>query len=155
MTEEKLELKEILYWIDNGFKDIWNHLEDVHKKQINFWLLNRYVSTSASNDKDSHALQIMKTNEYYNKHYSTLGVGKSGHPQLMWQLLCMSGSTHRKEFHPWIGFKKKTSNNKAFNLLLEIYPNMKQDEVEILAELSTKRELKQLAEEHGIEKPNL
>jgi hypothetical protein len=42
---EKLELKEILGWIDNGYKDIWNHLEDEHKKQISFWLLNRYMSS--------------------------------------------------------------------------------------------------------------
>jgi len=152
---EKLELKEILGWIDSGYRDIWNHLEDEHKKQISFWLLNRYLSSLASG-REAQELQIFKTNEYYNKHFNTIGVGKeNGHQQLMWHLLCMCGSSGKKQFHPWIGFKKKTSNNKAVNFLAEIYPNMKQEEVELLAELSTKRELKQLAEEHGIEKPNL
>jgi len=152
---EKLQLKEILEWIDGGYRDIWNHLEDEHKKQISFWLLNRYMSSLAGN-RDAQELQIFKTNEYYNKHFNTIGVGKeNGHQQLMWQLLCMCGSSGKREFHPWIGFKKKTGNNKAVNFLAEIYPNMKQEEVELLAELSTKQELKRLAEEHGIEKPNL
>jgi len=152
---EKLELKEILGWIDNGYKDIWNHLEDDHKKQISFWLLNRYMS-SVAGSRESQELQVFKTNEYYNKNFNTLGVSKDkGHPQLLWQLLCMCGSTGKNQFHPWIGFKKKTSNNKAVNFLSELYPNMKQQEIELLAELSTKAELKRLAEEHGIEKPNL
>jgi len=152
---EKLQLKEILGWIDNGYKDIWNHLEDDHKKQISFWLLNRYMS-SVAGSRESQELQVFKTNEYYNKNFNTLGVSKDkGHPQLLWQLLCMCGSTGKNQFHPWIGFKKKTSNNKAVNFLSELYPNMKQQEIELLAELSTKAELKRLAEEHGIEKPNL
>ena len=152
MAQEKLPIKEILSWIDNGYKDIWNQLEDDHKKQISFWLLNRYVA-SVNGSREKQELAVFKTNEYYNKHFNTIGVGKeSGHQQLMWQLLCMSGSTGKNEFHPWIGFKKKSGDNgKAIKLLEQIYPNMKSDEVELLARLSTKKELKQLAEEHGID----
>jgi hypothetical protein len=152
MSVEKLAIKEILSWIDNGERDIWNHLEDEHKKQVSFWLLNRYVA-SVNGSRDKQELAIFKTNEYYNKHFNTIGVGKeNGHQLLMWQLLCMSGSTGKNEFHPWIGFKKKDgTNSKAIKLLEQIYPNMKSDEVELLARLSTKKELKQLAEEHEID----
>ena len=146
MAAEKIAIKEILSWIDNDEKDIWNHLEDEHKKQISFWLLNRYVA-SVSGNREKQELAIFKTNEYYNKNYMVV----SKHQKLQWQLLCMSGATGKNEFHPWIGFKKKTSDNKGIKLLEKIYPNMKQDEVEILAGLSTKKELKQLAEEHNID----
>ena len=152
MASEKLEIKEILSWIDNGKTDIWDHLEDEHKKQVSFWLLNRYVS-SINGSREKQELAVFKTNEYYNKHFNTIGVGKeNGHQKLMWQLLCMSGNTGKNEFHPWIGFKKKDgSNTKAIKLLEEIYPNLKKDEVELLARISTKEELKQLAEEHDID----
>jgi uncharacterized Fe-S radical SAM superfamily protein PflX len=152
MAQEKLPIKEILSWIDNGYKDIWDQLEDDHKKQISFWLLNRYVA-SVNGSREKQELAVFKTNEYYNKNFNTIGVGKeNGHQKLMWQLLVMSGSTGKNEFHPWIGFKKKAGgNDKAVKLLEQIYPNMKSDEVELLARLSTKKELKELADEHDID----
>lgn len=152
MAAEKLEIKEILSWIDNGEKDIWNHLEDDHKKQVSFWLLNRYVS-SINGSREKQELAVFKTNEYYNKNFNDIGVSKDkGHQKLMWQLLCLSGNTGKNEFHPWIGFKKRDgSTGAAIKFLESLYPNMKSDEVELLARLSTKKELKQLAEDHNID----
>ena len=152
MAAEKLAIKEILSWIDNGESEIWNHLEDDHKKQISFWLLNRYVS-AVQGSRETQELAVFKTNEYYNKHFNDIGVGKhNGHQKLMWQLLCMCGNTGKNEFHPWIGFKKRDgSTGKAMQLLEKIYPHLKTDEVETLARISTKKELKQLAEDHEID----
>jgi hypothetical protein len=152
MAAEKIAIKEILSWIDNGERDIWNHLEDDHKKQISFWLLNRYVST-VQGSREKQELAVFKTNEYYNKNFNDIGVGKeNGHQKLMWQLLCMSGNTGKNEFHPWIGFKKRDgSNNKAIKLLNEIYPHLKDDEVDTLARISTKKELRELAKEYDID----
>lgn len=152
MAADKLEVKEILSWIDNRETNIWDHLEDDHKKQISFWLLNRYVST-VQGSREKQELAVFKTNEYYNKHFNDIGVGKDkGHQKLMWQLLCMSGNTGKTEFHPWVGFKKRDgSTGAAMKLLEKVYPNLKTDEVELLARISTKKELKQLAEDHEID----
>ena len=152
MAAEKLAIKEILSWIDNGNSNIWNDLEDEHKKQISFWLLNRYVS-GIQGSRDKQELAVFKTNEYYNKHFNDIGVSKDkGHPKLLWQLLCMSGNTGKNEFHPWIGFKKRDgSTGKAMSLLEKLNPNMKTDEIELLARISTKKELKALAKDHNIE----
>jgi hypothetical protein len=149
---EKLPIKDILAAIDMGAKDVWDELSDDERKQVSFWLLNRYAS-SVKGNREAQELAVFKTNEYYNKNFNDIGVGKdSGHPKLMWQLLCMAGSTGKIEFHQWIGFKKKdTNNSKAIKLLEQIYPHMKADEVELLAGLSTKKELKQLAEEYDID----
>ena len=43
MAAEKLAIKEILSWIDNGESEIWNHLEDDHKKQISFWFAYIFI----------------------------------------------------------------------------------------------------------------
>ena len=153
MAQEKLNLKQILGCVDMNYKGAWKEFSDDEKKSVGFWLLNRYVSSvQGSRAKQERAIE--RTNEYFNKHFNTIGVGKeNGHQELMWQLLCMSGATGNLEFHPYIGFKKKAGdvNNKAVKLLEQIYPNMKSDEVELLARLSTKKELKQLAEEHNID----
>ena len=145
---DKLPIKDILAAIDMGATDVWDELADDEKKQVSFWLLNRYVS-SVSGNRDKQELAIFKTNEYYNKNWNVLG---TKHPKLQWQLLCHSGNTGKIEFHPWIGFKQKgKGDGEAIKLLKQIHPNMKQDEVELLARISTKKELKELAEEHNID----
>ena len=147
----KLPLKDILAAIDMGAKEIWDELSDDEKKQVSFYLLNRYVS-SQKGQRDSQELAVFKTNEYYNKGFFTL----SKHKKLLWQLLCIAGNTKKIQYHEWIGYKHKNkSNSKIIKFLQKIYPNMKQDEVELLARISTKKELKQLAEEHGIENVKL
>jgi len=147
MSKQTLPVKDILAAIDMGATSVWDELSDEEKKQVNFWLLNRYAS-SVTGSFEKQAMAVFKTNEYYNKNWNELG---TRHPKLQWQLLCQTGNTGKIEFHKWIGFKKKQGNNNATKLLQQIYPNMKQDEVDLLARLSTKKELKELAEEHGID----
>ena len=151
MAQTKLPIKDILAAIDMNGKGVWKELTDEERKSVSFWLLNRYVS-AINGSRDDQELAVFKVNEYYNKHFNTIGVGKeNGHQELMWQLLCMSGAWNKIKFHPYIGFKKKgANNNAAIKLLEKIYPNMKNNEVELLAGISTKKELKQLAEDHDI-----
>ena len=147
MAVQKLPIKDILAAVDMGAKSVWDEISDEERKQVSFWLLNRYVS-SVKGNYEKTAMAVFKTNEYYNKNYMEV----SKHPKLQWQLLCQSGNTGKIEYHPWQGFKKKTSdNNKAVKLIEKIYPNMKMDEVELLAGTFTKKELKELAEEHNID----
>jgi hypothetical protein len=156
MAEEKLTLKQILGCVDMNYKGAWKEFSKEERKSISFWLLNRYVS-SVSGSRANQENAIIKTNEIYNKHFNDIGVGNdTGHPELLWQLLCASGGTGKIEFHQWIGYKKRgTNNSKSIKLIEQIYPHLKDDEVEILAGISTKKELKQLAEKYGIENVKL
>ena len=151
MAQDKFPVKDVLASIDLNGKSVWKELSPEQRKSVSFWLLNRYVSC-IKGSQEKQEMAIMKVNEYYNKHFNTIGVGKeNGHQLLMWQLLCISGNWGDIQFHPYLGFKKKGgNNNNAIKLLEQVYPNMKTDEVELLAGLSTKTELKQLAEEHDI-----
>lgn len=151
MSKDKLPLKDVLGAIDFGAREVWDELDDDQRKDVSFWLLNRYVS-AVKGDRETRELAVFKTNEYYNKNWNTLG---TRHPKLQWQLLCMAGNTGKAEYHEWIGFKKKTSNAKVVSFLREIYPHLKDDEVELLAGISTKKELKELAEEYGYEKKDI
>ena len=146
---QKLPVKDVLAALDMNAKNIYNELDDSEKKQVAFWLLNRYMA-SVQGNREKQELAVFKTNEYYNKNYNEI---QSKHKNLLWQLLCISGNTGKIEYHPWIGFKKKGTNNTAgaIKLFQQLYPNMKQREVEMLAGMHTKKELKQIAEDHNIE----
>jgi hypothetical protein len=151
MANKHIDLfKEIMPAIDHGAKSAWDEANDDERKEIkgDLWNLNRYIS-SVNGDRRKQEMLLYKVNLLYNKDWATL----SAHPKLQWMLLCIAGKTGKKEFHPWIKLeRKKDTSNKAIKFLLEIYPTMKHDEAELLARISTKKELKQLAEEHGYEK---
>ena len=149
---DKLPLKDILAAIDMNGKNVWDELSAEERKQVSFWLLNRYIS-AVKGSREKQELAVFKTNEYYNKNFSVLG---TKHPKLQWQLMCVAGNTGKIEYHEWIGFKQKSqSNSKSVKLLQQIYPNMKTDEVELLARISTKKELLALADEHGLDKKDV
>ncbi len=137
--------------IDLNIKELWDASNEAGQKEIkgDMWNLNRYIS-SVKGSREKQELAVFKTNEYYNKNWNSIGLR---HPKLQWQLLCISGNTGKKEFHPWIGLKQaKGVNTKAVKFLEEIYPTKKIDEIELIARIFTKTELEQLARDHGYEK---
>jgi hypothetical protein len=140
---DKIELKEKLAAVDLGAKEFWDELNDDQRKALKseFYILNRYISNAKTSDYDVQAHFVLTVNEYFNKHWNVL----QKHPKLLWQLLCMCSHESRKIFyHEWIGFKSKKGNNKIFKFLSEIYPNKKDDELELLSKITTDKELKKL-----------
>ena len=67
----KLPLKDILAAIDMNAKNVWEDLSDDERKQVSFYLLNRYASAVKGSKQDKE-LQILKTNQYYYKNFFTL-----------------------------------------------------------------------------------
>lgn len=148
MTTTKLKLTDILRRIDIGDTAWWESLEPDERKQISFWLLNRYISSVKGNLEDT-AMAVLATNEYYNKNWNVLG---AKHPQLQWQLLCSINEDQKVKFHKYINLKRKTdSNSKVVKLLMKIYPNKKVDEVQLIARISSKKEIREFAKSHGLE----
>ena len=142
----KLELKDILSAVDQGGRDIWDMLDDEQKKSVSFFLMNRYVSSVKTSKREVQEHFVLATNEYFNKHFYTL----SKHPKLLWQLLCMCGYENKQEyFHEWIGFKKKKAEPKKLRFLEELYPTNKMEDLELLAQLSSVKDLKQLGVDAG------
>ena len=156
MANKELDLFKVLIpSIDMGYKDLYDAAGEDGKKDIkgDLWNLNRYIS-SVKGNYEKQALAVFKVNEYYNKNWNVLG--GTNHVKLQWQLLCVAGNTGKTQFHPWIGLKKKKDDSsKAVKLLAQIYPEMKMDEVETLARISTKKEIRELAREHGYEKVDI
>ena len=115
MASQKFSLAEQFASLDTNSKSVWDELDEEQRKEVKFWLMNRYMSSVEGNrEEQEHA--IFMTNEMYNKNFNVLG---TKHAKLQWQLLC---STHNDKSsirgHKWIGFKKKTSDNSKGEKLL-------------------------------------
>ena len=150
MAQSKIPLAALLDAFDKNDKKVFDDIPKENHKDIGFWLLNRYMSVvQGSTAAQENA--VLKVNEIYNKNWNSLG---ARHPKLQWQLLCVCGNTGKAERHQWISFSKSNLSKEA-KLLLQIYPHLKDDEAETLARISTKKELRELAKEHGIDNVKL
>ena len=146
----KLKLNEILASVDMNAKHIWDELTEEQRKSVVFFTLNRYISNVQGSREDKEHY-VLLGNERFNKNLFLL---LNKHPKLLWQLACSCGHESKKVFfHKWMKLTK--SKNKKSEFLGKLYPNMKQEEVELLARISTKKELQGLAEAHGTNKKDV
>jgi len=154
-VSEKVELKEKLAAIDQNVRELWDAMDADQQKALKneFFILNRYVSNVQGQNREIQEHFVLTVNEYFNKHWNSL----QKHPKLMWQLLCMcSWNGEKVFFHQWLGNKKRTgSNSKKMKLLEEFYPQKKTDELELLASISTDKEIKDLARDHGMDEATI
>jgi hypothetical protein len=140
-----IPLNKILGALDRKDMKFWDQCTPEQQKKIAPFLLNRYMSIVKGN-KDLHAYYLMATNQRVNVNYFAL----SKHPKLVWQLLCTVSPGMGNQFHQWIGNKKKNNNNSDIRKqLAALYPNYKEDELDLLASITSAQELKELAEASG------
>lgn len=146
-----LSLSEIFAMVDSGLGEVWDALNDDQKKDLKnkFFLLNRYISCPSNATLEQRQHYAVVTNERFNKHWNLL---QKNHPKLLWLLLCSCNFDRTTVFNrSWVGYKKSTGGSKKSKFLAEIYPNMKMKEVEMLSELVTGKELKDLGKKYGLE----
>jgi hypothetical protein len=161
-VSEKVELSEKLTAVDQNVRELWDAMDAEQQKSLKqeLFILNRYISCAAKPDKhwqkgktptvEEQKHFVTMVNNLFNKNWFLLA---QKHPKLMWILLCMCSYDGKTEFfHQYITPKKKEgSNSKKVKFLAEIYPNRKMDEIEMLADLTTDKELKALAKTYGME----
>jgi hypothetical protein len=151
---DKIELKEKIAFVDLNVRAAWDEMTPEQQKSLKseYFILNRYISNVKGQRRELQEHFVLTVNEYFNKHWNDL----QKHPKLMWLLLCMCSYNGEKTFfHEWLGNKKKAGGGKKMKFLEEIYPSRKRDELELLAQLSTDKDLKELARKHGMDEATI
>lgn len=142
---DKLTIANEMAHFDHKNRAFYSELTEEERKKFSNYLMIRWGS-SVQGSRDLQEFYVIATNERLNKHFFAV----NRHPQLQW-LMATSVSpgmgTHR---HQWIAPKKKDAgSNEVKKQLMELYPNMKMADIETMAALTTKQELKQHLREHG------
>lgn len=146
MTIDKLSVKSETAALDRKDIGFYDSLLDEEKKKFSPYLMLRY-SASVDGDPDMQAWYLLATNERVNKNFFDISTSK--HKKLQW-LLCTTVSPNLgNQRHYWLGTKKSDKDAKAIKFLTQLYPSLKTDEIELLAEINAKEDLKELAKQHG------
>lgn len=141
-----LEIKYEMQAFDRKDRAYYDNFTDEDRKKFSTYLMLKY-GANTSGSRDIQAYYLMATNERVNKHFFELG----RHPKLQW-LCCTSVSPAMgSQFHYWLAAKKKEGDNKSQKFLAKLYPNLKTDEIDLLAKINDKRELADLARRLGFD----
>jgi len=142
---DKLSIQNEMAQFDLKNRNFYNELTDEERKKFSNYLMIRWGS-SVQGSPELQEFYLISTNERLNKNFFAI----NRHPKLQW--LCATAvspgmGTHR---HQWIAPKKKDGGtNEVKKALMELYPNMKMADIEALAAVTDKREIKEYLREHG------
>jgi hypothetical protein len=142
---DKLNIANEMRALDSKDRRFYADLTDEERKKFSNFLMIRWGS-SVQGSAELQQYYLLSCNENLNKHFFDL----ARYPELQW-LAATTVSPGMGNFrHDWIKQKKREgSSNKAVKFLRQIYPEYKEDELELLAQINDTADLKKLAREHG------
>ena len=140
----KLDIGYEMAQLDLRNRGFYDELNDEERKKFSTYLMLRWGSVvNGIPELQQYYLQAM--NERVNKRFFDL----NKHPKLQWLLLTTVSPNMGKHRHEWIAYSGKTAKNKRAQKLLELYPHIKNDEAELLAQTITDEEYKSMLVELG------
>jgi len=142
---DKLSIANEMAQFDGKNREFYNELTDEERKKFSNFLMIRYGS-SVQGSRDLQEFYLIATNERFNKHFFAI----NRHPKLQWLCATTVSPGMGSMRHNWIAPKKKEgNNNEVRKQLAEMFPNMKADELDLMAAITTKKELKEYLQEAG------
>ena len=132
--------------LDTKNRAFYDELNEEERKKFSTYLMLRYAA-SVEGGPDIQEWYLRVTNERINANFFDLGK----HPKLQWLLCTTVSPAMGRQRHYWQASKKKEgSNSKALKFLTKLYPHLRTDELELLAELNDAKELKAVAKTMGM-----
>ncbi len=142
---EKLSIRNEMQQFDRKNRRFYDDLTDEERKKFSNYLMIRWGS-AVRGSRELQEFYVIATNERLNRHFFAV----NRHPRLQWLMATTVSPGLGAQDHPWIAPKKKeTGSNEVRKMLLDLYPNMKISDIETLAALVDRKELKDYLREHG------
>lgn len=133
---------------DRKVRTFYDDLTAEEKKKFSTYLMIRWGS-AVDGSRDLQEFYVIATNERLNKHFFDIG----RHPKLQWLLATTVSPDIGTPRHPWIAPRKKEAGLSAKRkALMEIFPHYKDDEIDVMAEITTQKEIDAYNREAGRDK---
>ena len=145
---DKLDIRNEMRQLDAKNRDFYDELTVEERRKLSIFPLMRWSST-VNGDRQLQEYYVQSTNHYFNKHFFTL----HRHPKLQWLMATAVSPGMGSMTHNWIPLKKKETGDAAIKKQLrELYPHFREDEIDLMAALTDKKEIAQLQRAHGNDK---
>jgi hypothetical protein len=144
---DKLSIQNEMMCFDRKDRDFYSSLTDEERKKFSNFLMIRWGS-SVQGAAELQGYYLQSSNHYVNKHFFAI----NRHPKLQWLCATAVSPGLGTQRHQWIAPKKKEAGASGIRKqIAELFPHLKDDEVELMSKINTKKDidayLKQLGQE--------
>jgi hypothetical protein len=102
--------------------------------------------SAVEGSRELQEFYVIATNERLNKHFFNV----SKHPKLQWLMATSVSPDLGSQRHPWIAPKKKVAGASVKRkALVAMYPHYKDDEIDVMMQIVSDKEIKQYAKDSG------
>ena len=144
---DKLSIANEMKMFDHKVRDFYDDLSDEERKKFAPFLMIRWGS-AVEGSRDLQEFYVISTNERLNKNF--FNISSSKHRKLQWLMATTVSPGWGTLRHNWIAPKKKEAGAGSMKKqLAELFPHYKPDEIDVMAAITTKKELDQYIRQHG------
>jgi len=144
---DKLSIANEMKMFDHKVRDFYDELTDEERKKFAPFLMIRWGS-AVEGSRDLQEFYVISTNERLNKNF--FNISSSKHRKLQWLMATTVSPGMGSLRHNWIAPKKKEAGAGSMKKqLAELFPHYKPDEIDVMAAITTKKELDQYIRQHG------
>ena len=134
---DKLNIANEMRQFDRKDRNFYKDLTDEERKKFSNFLMLRWGS-AVEGSRELQEFYVIALNERFNKHFFAL----SRHPELQWLCATTVSPSMGTPRHTWIAPKKKEPGAGSIRKqLAELYPHLKDDELELMAQINTKKDI--------------
>ena len=142
---DKLTIANEMKMFDRKVRSFYDDLTVEERKKFSNYLMIRWGS-AVEGSRELQEFYVIATNERLNKHFFNV----SKHPKLQWLMATSVSPDLGSQRHPWIAPKKKVAGVSAKRkALVAMYPHYKDDEIEVMMQIVSDKEIKQYAKDSG------
>ena len=134
---DKLSIQNEMTQFDRKNRDFYDSLTNEERKKFSNYLMIRWGS-SIQGSAELQNYYLQSSNHYVNKRFFDI----NRHPKLQWLCATAVSPGLGTQRHQWIALKKKESGASGIRKqLAEMYPYLKDDELELMSKINTKKDI--------------
>ena len=144
---EKLSIQNEMTQFDRKNREFYDSLTDEERKKFSNYLMIRWGS-AVQGSRELQEFYVSATNERLNKRFFDI----NRHPRLQWLCATTVSPGLGTPRHPWIAPKKREAGASGIRKqLAELYPHMKDDELDVMVKINTKKDIDAYLKQAGQE----
>jgi hypothetical protein len=144
---DKLNIANEMRELDCKNRNFYRDLTAEERKKFSNYLMIRWAS-GVQGSRELQEFYVIATNERLNKHFFSLGKL----PDLQWLCATTVSPDLGAQRHQWIAPRKREPGAGSIKKQLSnLFPHLRDDEIDLLAEITSKKQLAEYVRQHGQE----